>query len=135
MQNRYESDSTCQETFGPQCCWVRQEAILKQVQYYKDKIKTVLCSFIYYRSYFKEASKVKVPSMLIADLENQTLIFYQIDKNWYAIDKVNESDVPSSIEAIKDGTITDYINSINYFKVRNCLMHRISLSHHECIPA
>ncbi|CAO3613893.1 unnamed protein product [Mucor fragilis] len=54
--------------------------------------------------------------MLIADLENQTLIFYQIDKNWYAIDKVNESDVPSSIEAIKDGTITDYINSINYFK-------------------
>ncbi|EIE84823.1 hypothetical protein RO3G_09533 [Rhizopus delemar RA 99-880] len=64
-------------------------------KYYKDKVKTVLCSAIYQRNYQKENNNIKqVPAMLIARLENQILLYYQIDNNWGVVDKVEDADVP-----------------------------------------
>ncbi|CEP12245.1 hypothetical protein [Parasitella parasitica] len=72
-------------------------------KYYKDKVKTVLCSAIYHRDYQMENSNIKqVPAMLIARLENQILLYYQIDNNWCAVDKVEDADVPNSVQAIKE---------------------------------
>lgn len=104
-------------------------------KYYKDKVKTVLCSARYHRNYRKENSNIKqVPVMLIARLENQTLLYHQIDNNWGVVDKVEDADVPNTIQAIKEGAIKDYVNSIKYFKVTNYSTHKVSLSHREFIP-
>jgi uncharacterized protein (DUF1684 family) len=71
-------------------------------KYYKDKFKTVLCSAIYHRNYQKETTNVKqVPAMLIARLKNQTLLYYQIDNNWCVVDKVEDADVPNSVQTTK----------------------------------
>lgn len=87
-------------------------------KYYKDKVKTILCSAIFNRDYKKSNCAVKlVPSMLIARLENQILIFYEYDNNWCVVDKVEDVDVPNSIQSIRDGYITLYVNSLKYFKV------------------
>lgn len=57
-----------------------------------------------------------VPSMLIARLEDQILILYEYDNNWCVVDKVEDVDVPNSIQSIKDGYISLYVNSLKYFK-------------------
>ncbi|KAI7902256.1 uncharacterized protein BX663DRAFT_531553 [Cokeromyces recurvatus] len=49
-------------------------------KYFKDKIKTVLCSAIYFRNYKKNNNEIKyIPSMLISRLEGELLIYYQTD--------------------------------------------------------
>lgn len=55
--------------------------------------------------------------MLIARLEDQFLILYEYDNNWCVVDKVEDVDVPNSIQSIKDGYISLYVNSLKYFKV------------------
>jgi hypothetical protein len=105
-------------------------------KYYKDKVKTVLCSAIYHWIYQKENSNIKqVPAMLIARLENEVLLYYQIDNNWCVVDKVKDADVPNSIQDIKNSAIEGYVKSIKCFKVPNCYIHKLSLSHYEFIPA
>ncbi|KAI9269371.1 hypothetical protein BY458DRAFT_556023 [Sporodiniella umbellata] len=101
-------------------------------KYYKDKVKTVLCSAIYHRNYQKESSNIKVPAMLIARLENELLLYYQIDSNWCVIEKVEDADVPNSVQAIKEGAIKAYVNSIKYFKdfcidMKNSLRKTVSM--------
>lgn len=72
--------------------------------------------------------------MLIARLENQILLYYQMDDNWCVVDKMEDIEVPNSVQAIKGRAIKDYVNPIKYFEVPNFYIHKVSLSHHECIP-
>ncbi|CAO3702558.1 unnamed protein product [Rhizopus stolonifer] len=97
-------------------------------KYYKDKIKTVLCSAIYFRNYQKNNNDIKyVPSMLISRLEGELLIYYQTDRNWFVVDKIADVDVPDSVELIRNGAIKEYINSLKYFK-DYCLNLKSSLT-------
>lgn len=91
-------------------------------KYYKEKVKKALCSIIYHRNYQKENSNIKqVPAMLIARLENQVILCYQIDNHWCVVDKVEDTEVPNSVQVIKD-----YVNSIKHFKVPNFYIHKVS---------
>lgn len=57
-----------------------------------------------------------------------------MDDNWCVVDKMEDIEVPNSVQAIKEGSIKDYVNSIKYFKAPNFYIHKVSLSHYECIP-
>ncbi|KAI8876482.1 hypothetical protein K501DRAFT_279372 [Backusella circina FSU 941] len=97
-------------------------------KYYKDKIKTVLCSAIYFRNYRKNNNDITyVPSMSISRLEGELFIYYQTDRNWFVVDKIADVDVPDSVELIRNGAIKEYINSLKYFK-DYCLNLKSNLS-------
>ncbi|KAG2236871.1 hypothetical protein INT48_002684 [Thamnidium elegans] len=61
-------------------------------KYYKDKVKAVLSSTIYFRNYQKNDSNA--------------------DRNWFAVDKIADVDVPQSIDHIKEGGINTFVNPL-----------------------
>ncbi|KAL0139714.1 hypothetical protein V8B55DRAFT_1435452 [Mucor lusitanicus] len=71
-------------------------------KYYKDKVKSVLCCAVYLREYQKQNSNAKQ--------------YYQLDSKWCAVEKIEDADIPASVQAIKEGGIKDNVNSIKYFK-------------------
>lgn len=87
-------------------------------KYYKDKLKTVLCSFIYVRKYQKLNNSIKfVPSMLISRLKGEVLLIHQTDRNWLLVDIIAEVNVPDNIDLLRNGAIEDNINSLKIFKL------------------
>lgn len=89
-------------------------------KYYKDKVKAVLASAIYFRNFQKNSSNVKfIPSMLIARLEGELLIYYKTDRNWFVIEKIDDVDAPKNIDDIRKGSIKSFVESLKYFKVIN----------------
>lgn len=89
-------------------------------KYYKDKVKAVLASAIYFRNFQKNSSNVKfIPSMLIARLEGELLIYYKTDRNWFVVEKIDDVDAPQNIDDIRKGSIKSFVESLEYFKVMN----------------
>ncbi|GAA5815805.1 hypothetical protein MFLAVUS_009320 [Mucor flavus] len=90
-------------------------------KYYKDKVKTVLASAIYFRNFQKNSSNVKfIPSMLIARLEGELLIYYKTDRNWFVVEKIDDVDAPQNIDDIRKGSIKSFVESLKYFKLPTC---------------
>ncbi|KAI8088520.1 hypothetical protein BDF21DRAFT_450181 [Thamnidium elegans] len=105
-------------------------------KYYKDKVKAVLSSTIYFRNYQKNDSNVKfVSSMLIARLEGELLLYYKADRNWFAVDKIADVDVPQSIDHIKEGGINTFVNPLknHLFMAISCMfIQSIIMVIHNC---
>ena len=89
-------------------------------KYYKDKVKAVLASAIYFRNFQKNSSNVKfIPSMLIARLEGELLVYYKTDRNWFVVEKIDDVNAPKNIDDIRKGSIKFFVESLKYFKVMN----------------
>ncbi|KAI8645792.1 hypothetical protein BD408DRAFT_381446 [Parasitella parasitica] len=91
-------------------------------KYYKDKVKIVLCSFIYFHDLLKKTNnrEMKIPSMIISRLEGEMLILHSTNEGWFALEKIINVDTPPppSVELVKKEAIKNYVNTLKYFKVQ-----------------
>lgn len=78
-------------------------------KYYTDKFKLVLFSFIRLRQYIlSKDTKTELKSvslMLIEGLKVESFIPSLVGDDWLAIQKINDTDIPSNVESIKNGDI------------------------------
>lgn len=76
---------------------------------YTDKFKLVLFSFIRLRQYIlSKDTKTELKSvslMLIEGLKVESFIPSLVGDDWLAIQKINDTDIPSNVESIKNGDI------------------------------
>lgn len=104
-------------------------------KYYKGKVQSVLFSAIYHQDYQKKTIIAKhVLSMLIAHLENEILLYYYILTRNGALGKrlkvLKSPQMSKQLEKVTSRTISidQALEGISF-----CILHKLSMSHHEFI--
>ncbi|KAL9536663.1 hypothetical protein MBANPS3_012471 [Mucor bainieri] len=95
----------------------------KESKYYYDKTKSVLVSLAHLKKHVKQgnmdleaAKELVIPFIITQGLEGDVYYLRVIDKEWCAIQKLTDMDLPTNITDIKEHKIAEYIEKLFMIK-------------------
>lgn len=101
-------------------------------KYYKDKKKAVMVSLIHLKDIInngnldlENAKKIRIPFVLCEGLESDVYTIRVLSSDWTVVEKLEDLDVPCSIEEVKEGGVEEFIRNLKNFRV--CILSRCLL--------